>query len=74
MIGATDGPDGTLGVAGFETSRIGLGTAVTPTYPRHPAAIAPGSYHRRCQAVSLTNRVRWRASFSIKPAKLNAHE
>ncbi|MCB1646142.1 MAG: LLM class F420-dependent oxidoreductase [Pseudomonadales bacterium] len=30
----------TLGIIGYETSRIGLGTAVTPTYPRHPVAIA----------------------------------
>ncbi len=29
-----------LAVVGRETSRIGLGTAVTPTYPRHPVAIA----------------------------------
>ncbi len=31
---------GTLAVVGRETSLIGLGTAVTPTYPRHPMAIA----------------------------------
>ncbi len=30
----------TLALIGRETSRIGLGTAVTPTYPRHPTAIA----------------------------------
>ena len=30
----------TLALIGHETSRIGLGTAVTPTYPRHPTAIA----------------------------------
>ncbi|MBM4202993.1 MAG: TIGR03564 family F420-dependent LLM class oxidoreductase [Gammaproteobacteria bacterium] len=30
----------TLAIIGRETSRIGLGTAVTPTYPRHPTAIA----------------------------------
>jgi F420-dependent oxidoreductase-like protein len=30
----------TLALVGRETSRIGLGTAVTPTYPRHPTAIA----------------------------------
>ena len=30
----------TLSIAGRETHRIGLGTAVTPTYPRHPTAIA----------------------------------
>lgn len=29
-----------LTVIGRETERIGLGTAVTPTYPRHPTAIA----------------------------------
>jgi len=72
MIGATDGPGGTidalvatakrheaagfpnlwmanifgldainaLGIVGRETSRIELGTAVVPTYPRHPVAIA----------------------------------
>ena len=27
-------------IAGWETRKIGLGTAVTPTYPRHPAALA----------------------------------
>lgn len=30
----------TLALIGRETSRIHLGTAVTPTYPRHPTAIA----------------------------------
>ncbi len=30
----------TLALIGRETERIGLGTAVTPTYPRHPTAIA----------------------------------
>ncbi len=30
----------TLAIVGRETKRIGLGTAVTPTYPRHPTAIA----------------------------------
>ncbi len=29
-----------LSVMGYETSKIGLGTAVTPSYPRHPTAIA----------------------------------
>ena len=29
-----------LAILGRETSKIGLGTAVTPTYPRHPTAIA----------------------------------
>ncbi len=30
----------TLSLVGRETTRIGLGTAVTPTFPRHPTAIA----------------------------------
>ncbi len=30
----------TLAIAGRETQRIEVGTAVTPTYPRHPTAIA----------------------------------
>jgi F420-dependent oxidoreductase-like protein len=30
----------TLALVGRETRRVGLGTAVTPTYPRHPTAIA----------------------------------
>jgi 5,10-methylenetetrahydromethanopterin reductase len=28
------------GIAGWETNRIEFGTAVTPTYPRHPTALA----------------------------------
>jgi len=30
----------TMGIAGRESSSIEVGTAVTPTYPRHPSAIA----------------------------------
>ena len=30
----------TLALVGRETEHIGLGTAVTPIYPRHPTAIA----------------------------------
>jgi len=30
----------TLGLIGREVPRLGLGTAVTPTYPRHPTALA----------------------------------
>ena len=29
-----------LSIVGFQVPRIGLGTAVTPTFPRHPTAIA----------------------------------
>ena len=31
---------GACAIAGWETERIELGTAVTPTYPRHPGALA----------------------------------
>ena len=31
---------GVCAIAGWETSRIEFGTAVTPTYPRHPTALA----------------------------------
>ena len=31
---------GACAIAGWETERIEFGTAVTPTYPRHPAALA----------------------------------
>lgn len=31
---------GALAIAGWETEKIELGTAVTPTFPRHPSAIA----------------------------------
>ncbi len=31
---------GACAIAGWETDRIELGTAVTPTYPRHPGALA----------------------------------
>ena len=34
---------GACAIAGWETERIELGTAVTPTYPRHPAALAQQS-------------------------------
>lgn len=30
----------TLAIVGRETQRIGVGTAVTPTYPRHPVAMS----------------------------------
>ena len=31
---------GALSVIGHATKRIGLGTGVVPTYPRHPTALA----------------------------------
>lgn len=35
-----------LAVAGYETSRIELGTVVTISYPRHPTALALGLSHK----------------------------
>ena len=37
----------TLAIAGRETKRIELGTAVVPTYPRHPIAMAQAGAHGR---------------------------
>ena len=88
MVGATEGPDGTLdglvatakryeaagfdnlwmanifgldainalAIVGRETSRIALGTAVVPTYPRHPVAIAQQA---------LTTQVAAKGRFSL---------
>lgn len=41
----------TLSIIGHEVPRIGLGTAVTPTYPRHPTALA----QQALTAASATN-------------------
>jgi 5,10-methylenetetrahydromethanopterin reductase len=41
----------TLATAGRETTRIELGTAVTPTYPRHPSAMA----QQALTAANMTN-------------------
>ena len=40
----------TLAMIGRETKTLQLGTAVTPTYPRHPTALAQqaGSWARQC--------------------------
>ena len=35
----------TLAIIGRETKTLRLGTAVTPTYPRHPAALGSASAH-----------------------------
>src|SRR5882724_406157 len=42
LITAGTGPDGltTLAVAAAQTDRILLGTAITPTFPRHPIVAA----------------------------------
>lgn len=60
------GPDAisTMAVIGRETRRIELGTAVTPTYPRHPVAMAQqamttqaASGGRFCLGVGLSHRM-----------------
>ena len=43
----------TLALIGRETSRVRLGTAVTPTYPRHPGALAQQAM---TTAAATTNR------------------
>lgn len=54
----------TLALIGRETSKIGLGTAVTPTYPRHPTAIAQqalttaaASHNRFTLGIGLSHQV-----------------
>lgn len=48
----------TLAAAGRETQRIEVGTAVTPTYPRHPSAIAQ-------QALTAANMTKNRFTLGI---------
>lgn len=48
----------TLAAAGRETHRIEVGTAVTPTYPRHPSAIAQ-------QALTAANMTKNRFTLGI---------
>jgi F420-dependent oxidoreductase-like protein len=62
--GPTADPVTAYAAAGAATERIGLGTAVTPTYPRHPVTLA-------AQAVALNDlapgRVRLGVGTSHKP-------
>ena len=69
----------TLALIGRETSRIGLGTAVTPTYPRHPTAMAQqamttaaASNNRFSLGIGLSHKVVIENMFGFsydKPAK-----
>ena len=69
----------TLGFIGRETERIGLGTAVTPTYPRHPTAIAQqalttaaASNNRFTLGIGLSHQIVIETMFGMsydKPAK-----
>lgn len=62
--GPTADPVTAYAAAAFATKRIGLGTAVTPTYPRHPVTLA-------AQAVALNDlapgRIRLGVGTSHKP-------
>lgn len=69
----------TLALIGQKTARIGLGTAVTPTYPRHPTAIAQqalttaaASGNRFTLGIGLSHKVVIEDMFGLsydKPAK-----
>ena len=48
----------TLALIGRETERIGLGTAVTPSYPRHPTAIAQ-------RALTAQAACKWRFTLGV---------
>ena len=69
----------TLALIGRETSRVRLGTAVTPTYPRHPGALAQqalttaaASNNRFTLGIGLSHQVVIENMFGMsydKPAK-----
>ena len=69
----------TLALIGRETSRVRLGTAVTPTYPRHPGALAQqalttaaASNNRFTLGIGLSHQVVIEHMFGMsydKPAK-----
>lgn len=68
-----------LAILGRETDKIGLGTAVTPTYPRHPTAIAQQALttaavtnNRFTLGIGLSHRIVIEDMFGMsydKPAK-----
>ena len=69
----------TLALIGRETSRVRVGTAVTPTYPRHPGALAQqamttaaATNHRFTLGIGLSHQVVIENMFGMnydKPAK-----
>lgn len=70
----------TLALIGRETSRIGLGTAVTPTYPRHPTAIAQqalttaaASGNRFTLGIGLSHKIVIEDMFGMSYAKPAKH-
>ena len=70
----------TMGMAGHATKRIEVGTAVTPTYPRHPTAIAQqavtaaaASGNRFTLGIGLAHKVMVEDALGISFAKPAAH-
>ncbi|MCR9277111.1 MAG: TIGR03564 family F420-dependent LLM class oxidoreductase [Pseudomonadaceae bacterium] len=70
----------TLALIGQKTSRIGLGTAVTPTYPRHPTAIAQQALttaaatgNRFTLGIGLSHKVVIEDMFGLSYAKPAKH-
>ena len=69
-----------LGLIGREVPRIGLGTAVVPTYPRHPTAIAQqavtaaaASGNRFTLGIGLAHKVMVEDALGISFAKPALH-
>lgn len=70
----------TMAMAGHATSRIEVGTAVTPTYPRHPTAIAQQAVtaaaaagNRFTLGIGLAHKVMVEDALGISFAKPAAH-
>ena len=76
------GPDAltTLALAGQRTQRIELGTAVVPTYPRHPAALAQqvltvqaATNNRLALGIGLSHKVVIETMFGLDYSKPILH-
>src|ERR671916_150027 len=59
--GPTSDPVTAFAAAAAATGRIGLGTAVVPTYPRHPVALA-------AQAIALDDLAPGRVRLGVGPS------
>lgn len=59
--GPTADPVTAYAAAGAATDRIGLGTAVTPTYPRHPITLA-------AQAIAINDLAPGRLRLGVGPS------
>lgn len=70
----------TLGLVGHQVPRIGVGTAVTPTYPRHPTALAQQALtaaamtgNRFTLGIGLSHRVLIEDMLGLSYARPAAH-